>query len=90
MTFSPVGFGEKRKPTTEDDALFRAIPQRHTNRRPFESRGIPDKVLSELKAAASKEDAWLHFVLGEGDRNKVADLVAEGDNIQMANADFSA
>jgi nitroreductase len=83
-----VGFGEKRKPTAEDDSVFRAIPQRHTNRKPFERRGIPEKVLSKLKAAASKEDAWLHFVLSEGDRNKVADLVAEGDNIQMANASF--
>jgi len=83
-----VGFGEKRKPAAEDDLLFRAIRQRHTNRMPFEPREIPEKALSELKAAASKEDAWLHFVLGESDRNKVADLVAEGDRIQMANSSF--
>ena len=83
-----VGFGGKRKPTAEDGSLFHAIAQRHTNRMPFEPREIPEKVLSKLKAAASKEDAWLHFVLGESGRNKVADLVAEGDNIQMANAPF--
>jgi hypothetical protein len=83
-----VGFGAKHKPTAEDDLLFRAIPQRHTNRMPFEPRTVPDGVLSELNAAASKENAWLRLVLGESDRNKVADLVAEGDNIQMANSTF--
>ena len=83
-----VGFGEKRKPNAEDDLLFRAITQRRTNRMPFEPRNIPEKVLAELQAAASKEDSWLHLVHGESDRNKVADLVAEGDRIQMANPSF--
>ncbi len=83
-----VSFGEKRKPTAEDDLLFRAIPQRHTNRKPFEPRQVPEKVLSELEAAASKEGAWLQFVQAETDRNRLADLVAEGDRIQMANASF--
>lgn len=83
-----VSFGKRRKPTAEDDLLFQAITQRRTNRMPFEPRNIPEKVLSELEAAASKEGAWLHFVLGENDRNKVADLVAEGDRIQMANPSF--
>jgi hypothetical protein len=83
-----VGFGEKRKPTAEDNSLFRAIPKRHTNRMPFETREVPEKVLSKLKGAASKEGAWLHLIVDEGERNKVADLVAEGDNIQMADATF--
>ncbi len=83
-----VSFGEKRKPTAEDGLLFGAIPQRHTNRKPFEPRQVPEKVLSELQAAASKEGAWLQFVQAETDRNRLADLVAEGDRIQMANPSF--
>jgi nitroreductase len=83
-----VGFGAKHKPTAEDDLLFGAIPQRHTNRMPFERRAVPDGVLSGLSAAAGKESAWLRFALGENDKNRVADLVAEGDNIQMANRTF--
>lgn len=83
-----VSFGGKRKPTGEDEFLFHAIPQRHTNRKPFEPRPVPWKVLSELQAAASKEGAWLQFVQSEEARTKAADLVAEGDYIQMANPSF--
>lgn len=83
-----IGFGERRKPTAEDDLLFNAILERRTNRMPFESRAVPEKVLSELKTAASKEGARLHIVQGEDERNTIADLVAEGDRIQMADASF--
>jgi nitroreductase len=83
-----VGFGGKHKPTAEDDLLFRAITQRRTNRMPFEARNIPQEALAELGAAASREGAWLQFVLGEKARNKVADLVAEADRIQMADRTF--
>jgi hypothetical protein len=55
---------------------------------PFEPRPVPEALLSELNAAASKEDAWLRLLLGESDRNRIADLVAEGDNLQMANPTF--
>lgn len=83
-----VTFGEKRKPTVEDTRLFQAIPRRRTNRMPFERREVPDKVLTELKAAASREGAWLHLIQSEKDRRAVADFVAEGDRIQMANPSF--
>ncbi len=83
-----VGFGEKRKPTAEDELLFNAITKRRTNRRPFESRHVPDKVLAELKTVAGREKVLLQIVQGEDERNQIADLVAEGDRIQMADASF--
>jgi len=82
-----VGFGGKGKPTAEEQLFFKAIPKRRTNRMPFDSREVPEKVLSELKEAASKEGAWLEIVK-ENERNKVADLIAEGDRIQMADSRF--
>lgn len=83
-----VSFGEKRKPNAEDDLLFRAIQQRRTNRRPFEPRQLPEKVLSELQEIAGREGTWLRFLQSEADRDRIADLVVEGDRIQMANVSF--
>ena len=40
-------------------ALAEAIVRRHTNRRPFEPRRVPDPVLDELARAAEAERAWL-------------------------------
>jgi len=39
--------------------LAEAIPRRHTNRRPFERRPVPERVLDELARAAEAERAWL-------------------------------
>jgi hypothetical protein len=39
--------------------LAEAITRRHTNRRPFEARPVPDRVLDELARAAEAERAWL-------------------------------
>jgi hypothetical protein len=72
----------------EENLQFNSITKRRTNRMPFEDRKIPDTLLRELQASASKEGAWLHFASGEDNRNQVADLIAEGDRIQMANRHF--
>lgn len=72
----------------EENLLFNAMTKRRTNRMPFENRKIPDTLLQELQASANKEGAWLHFALGEDNRNQVADLISEGDRIQMANRHF--
>jgi len=71
-----------------DNLLFNAMTKRRTNRMPFENRKIPDTLLQELQASASKEGTWLNFALGEDNRNQVADLISEGDRIQMANRHF--
>ncbi len=83
-----IGFGGKGKPTSEEELLFKALLKRRTNRMPFEPREVPRKVLSELEEAASDEHAWFQTIEGEDNRNRVADLVAEGDRIQMANSSF--
>jgi hypothetical protein len=55
---------------------------------PFERREVPEIVLTELKAAASREGAWLHIIQSEKDRHAIADLVAEGDRVQMTDPSF--
>lgn len=83
-----VSFGSEARGTAEENSLFNAILKRRTNRMPFEGRPVPESLLSELQAAASKEAAWLQVVQGEDNRNTVADLIAEGERVQMANSSF--
>ncbi len=75
-------------PTMEDDRLFTAIKQRHTNRRPFADRPVPDEELGLLEAAALQEGARLHLFTQPERKGILADLIAEGDRIQGADEDF--
>jgi nitroreductase len=83
-----VNFGEGNAASAEEHALFQAITKRRTNRMPFGTQPVSESLLRELQAAATKEGAWLHIVLGDHDRNMVADLIAKGDRIQMSDGHF--
>jgi hypothetical protein len=83
-----VDFGAEKNAQAEEHALFRAITERRTNRMPFSTRPVPESLLFELQAAATEEGAWFHIVLGDENRNRIADLVAEGDRVQMSDAHF--
>jgi nitroreductase len=74
-------------PSAEERALFEAIPKRRTTRAPYEERAVPDAVQRELVQDAAREGAWLH-VLGDGEREAVVSLVAEGDRAQMKDRRF--
>lgn len=80
---------EGEDPLPGDEALFDAIPGRRTTRTAFEERAVPGKVERELEAEAAREGAWLHLV-GDGERETVAGLVAEGDRVQMRDRRFRA
>lgn len=60
-------------------ALAGAIPRRHTNRRPFADRPVPDTVMAELSAAATAENATL-LVAGTGLRDGVLSLTRTAEN----------
>jgi len=83
-----VRLGEERKARSEEEMLFDAIVKRRTNRMPFEPRQIQEKLLTELEAMATEEEAWLSIIHLEDKRHKVADLIAEADRIQMADRRF--
>jgi len=80
--------GDAYHATLEEQQLFRAIQKRRTNRSKFEDRNVPDALLVDLQQAARMEGATLHIVRGENRRNAVADLIAEGDRIQMSQKSF--
>lgn len=68
-----------------DASLAEFIDHRHTCRKRFEPRQIPDAVLDALITAASDEGAWLCLLSDEQLRHKVAELIAEGDAAHWAN-----
>jgi nitroreductase len=82
-----VRVGNRLDPTELDDALFRAIPHRHTNRGPFDTRRIRKQLLRELAEHAAAEGAWLR-VVADGAKDAVADLIVEGDRRQAADRAF--
>lgn len=80
--------GKPRPSTAEEQALFRAIPRRHTNRLPFEKRQVPPDLLDSLRDAAGREGASLSVVGDETRRQRVAQLVWNGDRAQMSSPSF--
>jgi nitroreductase len=77
-----------REASAHDHALFAAIRRRHTDRSSFESRAVPAPILEALAWAAEREGAWLAVLPTEPAKRAVADLVAQGDRIQMADPQF--
>lgn len=80
--------GEPRRPSVTDEQLFAALPRRHTNRRQFEQREVPDALLLELAQAAEAEGAALTIFRAPADRERAADLIAEADRRQWASRTF--
>jgi hypothetical protein len=75
-------------PTERDHALFQAIPTRRTNRHPFAPDPIPETVLGRARTLAERERVWLQTLTGEADRTALAELIAEGDRLQLADRRF--
>jgi hypothetical protein len=73
--------------SNDEEALFRAIPERRSNRQVFDARDLPDGLGERLVAEAREEGVWLRLVRGAG-RADVAELIAEGDRMQMADKRF--
>jgi hypothetical protein len=74
-------------PSPDEEALFAAITQRHTDRHAFYDRRVPDELTERLVADTVDRAAWLAVVPEHG-RGRVADLIAAGDRKQMADPRF--
>jgi hypothetical protein len=71
-------------PRAEADRLHAAIELRRTHRGTFVDRALPAGLHDELRACARAEGAWLEL-LDDDARDRLADLIAEGDRMQWAN-----
>jgi len=83
-----VTLEEPVRPTERDHALFLAITARRTNRFPFEPREVPEVILGRARNQTEKDGAWLQTLTGEADRAALAELIAEGDQAQLADRRF--
>lgn len=83
-----VNLAAGHEPTPEDELLFGAILTRGTNRRPYDSRPVPDQIVEELQAASDSECAQLRTVGDEDARNALALLIAEADRVQWSDKRF--
>jgi nitroreductase len=83
----------------EEDKLFQAITKRRTNRSVYENRDVPDSLLLKLEAAAVNEpffstaktglsSVWIHIAKQVEEKNTLADLITEGDNVQLSDKRF--
>lgn len=76
------------QPTEEDHALFQAIGERRTYRFPFEDAPLPDGLEEALERAAREEGAELYLTRDPEVKNRLADLISEGDRIQGRDRSF--
>jgi iron-sulfur cluster repair protein YtfE (RIC family) len=82
-----IRLGPERRPTYDESLLFWAIAKRHTNRRPFTNKPLPDELVHELIEGAAAEGAWLARLEGDA-RQEFARLVADADRSQMHDPRF--
>jgi nitroreductase len=77
-----VTLGAEFEPSAADLQRFAAVTRRCTNRGPYVDQPVPNGLLERLALDAAAEGAHIEWVEGP-DRHGVADLVAEGDLMQM-------
>ena len=80
--------GAPYRASGDEEALFTAIAQRRTNRRPFLPRPIADDALVAMQKAAASEGAMLTILHASDERVRVAQLIAAADRKQGANPAF--
>ena len=68
--------------------LFLSMETRRTYRKRFAPREVPKVTLGALVAAASESGCELKLLESQAQRNRVAELVAEGDAIQWADFEW--
>lgn len=82
---------ERNEPIEDENSLFEAITKRRTNRLKFEDRELQQSLLSSLQSIVTEQReegrVWLHFAKVD-EKNSLADIVAEGDRIQMSDKRF--
>ena len=70
------------KAAPDEEALFRAVKGRHTNRDPYADFPVPAGLLARLRAAADAEGARLRTLTGTAEKGALSDLVAEAMHAQ--------
>lgn len=84
-----AGSGAKGQPSPfRDPALFRAIPNRHTNRKAYEKRPIPKSDLRRLQNCCVEEGIRLHVIDDLDTKRSVNELLIRGHTTLIADPAF--
>ena len=75
---------DQQVPLIRDPALFNVIPTRHTNRKFYEERFIPQTDLQRLQNCCVEKGIWLHLTDDMEIKRKVDELIIRGDVIQFS------
>ena len=78
---------ETSAPDPAQDRLFHAIPARHTNRHPFDTRPMDPEALASLCDFLDEHGDFVRVVLPQ-EKGRVADLVASADRAQFGDGAF--
>lgn len=82
-----VALGDPRAAPRAQRRLFDQVTRRHTNRRRFEARPVPSRLVAWLRQEAEAQGCWLHLV-GPQERPALSELVAAGEVAQAVDAAF--
>ena len=77
-------------PATQLGDLRRAIPTRHTNRKPFLDAPVTQYQVSQLVRAAQTERSWLHPITDHVQRDRLHSLIVRAHQMQLASPEFRA
>ncbi|MGM0907213.1 MAG: Acg family FMN-binding oxidoreductase [Pseudomonadota bacterium] len=80
-----ISFNKEHSSSKLEAGLFKSIRERRTYRKRFALKDVPTTILDSLSAAVLSEGSWLEIIESEEERQKVAELVSEGDSIQWSN-----
>ncbi len=83
-----ISLGSRFSPDEEDLLMFQSLLHRHTSREPFDDHALPSVVFDTIKMSAEKEGAWLHSVSSAEERERMIELITEGDREEMADPRF--
>jgi nitroreductase len=76
-------------PTPWQERLFRAIPNRHSNRRPFRSQPVPPEARIAMMQAAAGEGSWLELVVGRIPVAAVGAITHAADRVLQRNPAYA-
>jgi hypothetical protein len=80
--------GAIKKRAENDAPLFEAITNWRSDRSPVENRRLLDQLMASLQDSASANGAWLDVIDDKEKKNTLADLISQGDKIQLSDKRF--
>ena len=80
----------ERPPTPVQERLFRAIPHRRSNRRPFRPEPVPSEARVALIQAAASAGAWLDLVVGPIPLAAVSEIAHAANRVLLRNAAYAS